>query len=191
MPDFDTRTPQEPEQPSRHTNMTLRLGIGGSTLLLAVVAVVITVRAVEPPADHSAGPSADQLDQEIQLKPPPAYELADESDSSAFSCEPEDKGYCPSVCFMVLTEAFGAKQLASINEDMITNPDYLLDKDYGLVLRIQFLDKSEFATGFGDYDIATSYCFKRKSVAVSALQRIAMTLTRMHATDTCLAVATP
>jgi hypothetical protein len=199
MPDFDTCRPQESDRPNKlqkfvaaskqhmsavagrlrtsalallRTKSIIRLlGIGGSILLLAVVAVVVTVWAVEPPADHPVGPSADKLDQEIQLKPPPAYELApDESDASAYSysCEPEDKGYDPSVCFEVLTDATGARQLASITEDMITNPDYLRDKDYGLVLRVRFLDKSVYdQSGVGDF--ATLYCFKHKDVAVSAL----------------------
>lgn len=60
-------------------------------------------------------------------------------------------------------------KLASIIEDTITNPEYLRDKDYGLVLRVRFLDESEYDLGRGG-DIATSYCFKRKSVAVSALR---------------------
>jgi hypothetical protein len=131
MPDFDTRTRQEPGQPSRHANMTLCLGIGGSILLLAVVAVVITVRAVDPIADHLAGPPADQLDQakaqldqEIQLKPPPEYSLYNDMDSSAYYCEPEDSGYAPSVCFGVGTKVSDAIKLASITEDIVTDSDY-------------------------------------------------------------------
>src|SRR5215213_7055795 len=97
MPDFDTRTPQEPDQPSRQTNMTLRLGIGGSILLLAVVAVVITVRAVEPTADQPAGPPAEQLSQKIQTPPTPAYNYLPEDPSKAgednFKCELENKAY--------------------------------------------------------------------------------------------------
>ncbi len=150
-----------------------------SLLFLVIVAVLIIDWAVETPAEQreqeiqqreqeiaQLDQEIAQLDQEIQLKPPPAYEIADESDSSAFSCEPEDLGYNPSVCLMVLTEATGAMKLASITEDMINNPVYMTD--YGLVLRVRFLDKSEFDEGRGS-DIATGYCFKRKSVAVSAL----------------------
>jgi hypothetical protein len=178
MPDFDTRTPQEPDQPSRNISMPHRLGLRLGILLVVVLAVVMTVWAVirPTPTTHQT-PAAQldqekaQLDQEIQLKPPPAYELApDESDASAYSysCEPEDKGYDPSVCFEVLTDATGARQLASITEDMITNPDYLPDQDYGLVLRVRFLDKSVYdQSGVGDF--ATLFCFKHKDVAVSAL----------------------
>jgi hypothetical protein len=85
---------------------------------------------------------------------------------------------------MVLTEATGAMKLASITEDMITNPVYLRDKDYGLVLRVRFLDKSEFDLGAGD-DIATIYCFKRKSVAVSALGSALKDAELLGKTDNC------
>jgi hypothetical protein len=120
-------------------------------------------------------------------KPPPAYELApDESDASAYSysCEPEDKGYDPSVCFEVLTDATGARQLASITEDMITNPDYLPDQDYGLVLRVRFLDKSVYdQSGVGDF--ATLFCFKHKDVAVSALGSALKDKELLGETDNC------
>jgi hypothetical protein len=178
MPDFDTRAPQEPDQPSRNVGMPHLSGLRLGILLVVVLAGVMTVWALIGPTPTTHQTQAAQLDQEkaqldqeIQLKPPPAYELApDESDASAYStsCEPEDKGYDPSVCFEVLTDATSARQLASIAEDMITNPDYLPDKDYGLVLRVRFLDKSVYAQRGGG-DFATLYCFKHKDVAVSAL----------------------
>ena len=104
MPDFDTRTPQEPDQPS-NTHMTRLLGIRVSillpTVLAMVLAAVIIVWFVLRPAERLAGTPADhllgtrvaayQLDQEIQLKPPPAYDPVEDSDSSAYgvySCEP-------------------------------------------------------------------------------------------------------
>ena len=99
MPDFDTRTRQEPVQPSklkmfvaaskqhisavasrlrtsarvqlRNKNIIRLLGIGGGILLLAVVAVVTIVWAV---LRHPQTP-ADQLDQELQPTPTPAYEV--------------------------------------------------------------------------------------------------------------------
>jgi hypothetical protein len=141
------------------------------------------------PVGHLAGTPAgtDKLDQEIQLKPPPAYELApDESDASAYSysCEPEDLGYDPSVCFEVLTDATGAIKLASITEEMITDPDYLRDKATGLVLRVRFIDSSEYGRSIVD-DIATIYCFKRKSIAVSALGGALKDAELLGKTDHC------
>jgi hypothetical protein len=161
----------------------LRLGI----LLVVVLAGVMTVWAVIRPTPTTHQTPAAQLNQEIQLKPPPAYELApDESDASAYSssCEPEDLGYNPSVCFEVLTDATGAIKLASITEEMITNPDYLRDKDYGLVLRVRFIDNSQYGRSIVD-DIATIYCFKRKSVAVSALGSALKDAELLGTTDNC------
>ena len=193
MPDFDTRRPQEPDQPS-NIHMTRLLGIRVSillpTVLAMVLAVVIIVWFVLSSADRFAGTPADdllgtrlaayQLDQEIQLKPPPAYELAlQSSDSSAFSCEPEVEGYDQSECWMVATEATGARQLASITEDMITNPS-----DNGIVLKISFIDQREWELG-GARDIATLYCFKRKSVTISALGDALNEAELLGKTDNC------
>jgi hypothetical protein len=194
MPDFDTRTPQEPDQPSRNISMPHLLGLRLGILLVVVLAGIMTVWAVirPTPTTHQT-PAAQldqekaQLDQEIQLKPPPAYELApDESDASAYSssCEPEDLGYNASVCFEVLTDATGAIKLASITEEMITNPDYLADTDYGLVLRVRFIDGSQYGRNIVD-DIATIYCFKRKSVAVSALGSALKDAELLGTTDNC------
>jgi hypothetical protein len=186
MPDFDTRTRQEPDQPNRHANMTLRLGIGGSILLLAVVAVVITVRAVDPIADHLAGPPADQLDQakaqldqEIQLKPPPAYSLHNDMESSAYYCEPEDAGYGPSVCFGIITKTSDAMKLASITEDITTHSDY----EGSRVGRLKVVHGSLSPETF-----ATIYCFDRKrgkSVAVSALGSALKRAKFLGKTDNC------
>jgi hypothetical protein len=186
MPDFDTRTPQEPDQPSRNIGMPHLLGLRLGILLVVVLAGVMTVWAVIRPAPTTyQTPAAQfdqekaQLDQEIQLKkPPPAYEFApDESDASAYStsCEPEDEGYYPSVCFEVLTDATGAIKLASITEDVITN---------GLVQRVLFTDRSQYRRYIVD-DIATIYCFKRKSLAVSALGSALKDAELLGKTDNC------
>jgi hypothetical protein len=123
------------------------------------------------------------------LKPPPAYEIADESDSSAFSCELEDSGYSTydNGCSIVPTETTGALKLASITEDMTTNPMYVGGKDYGRVLRVRFIDKSEYHLG-GNDTIATIYCFKRKSVAVSALRGELDKAELLGRTDNCYLV---
>ena len=193
MPDFDTSRPQEPDQPS-NIHITRLLGIRVSillpTVLAMVLAVVIIVWFVLSPAERLAGTPADdllgtrlaayQLDQEIQLKPPPAYELAlQSSNSSAFPCEPEVEGYDHSFCWMVATEATGARQLASITDDMITNPS-----DYGIVLKISFIDQREYVLG-GARDFATLYCFKRKNVAISALGDALNDAELLGKTDNC------
>ena len=193
MPDFDTRRPQEPEQPS-NIHMTRLLGIRVSillpTVLAIVLAVVIIVWFVLSSADRFAGTPADdllgtrlaayQLDQEIQLEPTPAFELAAQSsNSSAFSCEPEVEGYDTSFCWMIATEATGARQLASITEDMIDNPS-----DTGSVLKISFIKQREYELG-GTRDIATLYCFKRKSVAISALGDALNDAELLGKTDSC------
>src|SRR5215212_6185687 len=150
MPDFDTRRPQEPEQPG-NTNMTRRLGIGVSILLLAILAVVTTIWA----AKTTTGPSADQpdqekaqLDQELQLKPPPAFYTEDESDSSAVPCEPEGLGY-PSFCYTAHTEATDTMKLASIVEDVSTDPASFdpawLDDNHDYLLQVWFVDESELS----------------------------------------------
>jgi hypothetical protein len=102
MPDFDTRTRQEPVQQSklkmfvaaskqhmsavaswlrtsarvqlRNKNMIQLLGIGLSFLLLTVLAGVIIVWAAKTTADQPAGPPIEQLSQKIQTPPTPAYD---------------------------------------------------------------------------------------------------------------------
>jgi hypothetical protein len=112
------------------------------------------------PADQLDQAKA-QLDQEIQLKPPPEYSLYNDMDSSAYYCEPEDSGYAPSVCFGVGTKVSDAIKLASITEDIVTDSDYGESR----VHRLKVIHGSNEV-------FATIYCFKRKSVksvAVSAL----------------------
>jgi hypothetical protein len=189
MPDFDTRRPQEPDQPNRlhlfvvasrlrtsarvqlrNKNIIGLLGIGGGILLLAVVAVLTIVWAVLPPPQTPA----DQLDQGLKPTPTPAYELVGRYGSGTphYYCDSSECGVsraCPrgiSICNSVITEANGARKLASITEDAaydagVPNAD-------GLSLR--FYDASLADSQFGlRLQIATSYCFVDKDHAVSTL----------------------
>jgi hypothetical protein len=188
MPDFDTRRPQEPDQPDRlhmfvvasrlrtsarvqfrNKNIVRLLGIGGGILLLAVVAVVTIVWAVPR---HPQTP-ADQLDQGLQPTPTPAYELVgDYRSGTTFYCDSSECGAskaCPrgiSICGTVTTEANGARKLASITEDAaydagVPNADGL---------SLSFYDASLADSEFGlRLQIATSYCFVDKDHAVSTL----------------------
>jgi hypothetical protein len=176
----------------RPKNTIRLLGIGLSFLLLmTVLAGGIAFWAVLHPVDHPAGTpgdlllsTTDELDHQIQLKRPPAYEIAEESDSSAISCEVVDSGYSTyDGCLIVPTEATSAMKLASITEDIITNSDYVRS-NYGLVLRVRFIDQSGYDQGLGD-DIATIYCFKGKSVAVSALRGELAKAELLGKTDHC------
>jgi hypothetical protein len=156
--------------------MTRRLGIGRSILLLAVVvilAVVSIVWAVLSPADYLAGTPADrflptfadQLDQKIQTPPTRVYESMSEEhgDSSAYSCEAD-------ICFIIRPPGdSGASELASITEDIV------YPSGLGSSWTVQ---KVDFLT-------ATSYCFKRKSVAVSALHGGLDKATLLGKTDNC------
>src|SRR5215213_2665092 len=100
MPDFDTRRPSEPDRSSRshlflvagrqhiravasrlrrsvrqllrNSSRISRLGLALTTLLVVVIAGGIMSWAAETPAE--------QLDQEIQLKPPPAFSTENNSD---------------------------------------------------------------------------------------------------------------
>ena len=187
MPDFDTRAPQEPDQPNRlhmfvvasrlrtsarvqlrNKNIIGLLGIGGGILLLAVVAVVTIIWAVPR---HPQTP-ADQLDQELQPTPTPAYELVgDYRSGTSYYCDSSECGAskaCPrgiSICGTVTTEANGARKWASITEDAaydagVPNADGL---------SLSFYDADLADLGIGPELNATSYCFVDKDHAVSTL----------------------
>jgi hypothetical protein len=98
--------------------MIRRFGFGLSILLLmALLAGVITFWIVVRPAVTNSETPADQFDQKIQPQPTPAYDVVrDYADSSAYSCEPG-----VSSCIYVSTEATGAKNLASITEDIYSS----------------------------------------------------------------------
>jgi hypothetical protein len=157
--------------------MTRLLGIRVSillpTVLAIVLAVVIIVWFVLSPADRLAGTPADhllgtrlaayQLDQEIQLKPPPAYDPVEDSESSAYgvySCEPGvDR------CIGVETHATRAVALASITKDYLGSNGGLsnltksdLTKGDGMVLLMEFYD---FSLGQPN---GASYCFDSNTV---------------------------
>ena len=175
--------------------MIRRLGFGLSILfLMALLAGVITFWAVLGNADHPRGTPgdvlldipADQLDQEIQLKPPPAFSTENNSDSDVVPCEPEDLGY-PSYCYMVYTEATDTMKLASIVEDLSADPAsldpaWLDDAGYDYLRQVWFVDKSE---RYELHDIATGYCFVHKSAAVSALGSALKDAELLGKTDNC------
>ena len=206
MPDFDTRTRQEPVQPSklkmfvaaskqhmsavasrlrtsarvqlRNKNIIRLLGIGGGILLLAVVAVVTIVWAV---LRHPQTP-ADQLDQELQPTPTPAYKIVrytsgNTSDCSSGECTVTKA--CPrgiSNCYKVSTKANDARKLASITEDAaVPNADGQSLTFYDAAL--YHLDIIEL--------VATSYCFVDKDLAVSTLRGELDKAELLGKTDNC------
>jgi hypothetical protein len=215
MPDFDTRRPQEPDQPDRlhmfvvasrlrtsarvqlrNKNIIGLLGIGGGILLLAVVAVVTIVWAVLP---HPQTP-ADQLDQELQPTSTPAYELLGGGFQSTTSyCDSSECGVtraCPrgiSFCGVVTTEANGARKLASITENA-----YSVDEAARILnavpnvekvdeLSLEFYDASlpDSAFGLRLFQNATSYCFVEKDRAVSTLRGKLNKAELLGKTDNC------
>ena len=208
MPDFDTRTRQEPVQPSilkmfvaaskqhmsavasrlrasarvqlRNKNILRLSGIGGGILLLAVGAVVTIVWAV---LRHPQTP-ADQLDQELQPTPTPAYEVVhlhyhSGSTSSCSSGECRVTKACPrriSNCNEVSTEANGARKLASITEDAtVPNAD---------AQSLTFYDAAFYDLHIIELD-ATSYCFVDKDLAVSTLRGELDKAELLGKTDNC------
>jgi hypothetical protein len=208
MPDFDTRAPQEPDQPNRlhmfvvasrlrtsarvqlrNKNIIRLLGIGGGILLLAVVAVVTIVWAV---LRYPQTP-ADQLDQELQPTPTPAYKVISHSSgnyaSSCSSGECTVTKACPrgiSNCYKVTTEATDARKLASITEDAaVPNADGQSLKFYDASLYNLgiFLGKLEL-----DAPSATSYCFVDKDLAVSTLRGELDEAELLGKTDRCYVV---
>ena len=170
--------------------MIRRFGLALSILfLVAVLAGVIAAWAEQRTAGLAGLPAflpGDQLGQRIQTLPPPAFYTEDSSDSSAMSCEPEDLGY-PSFCYTAYTEATDTMKLASIVEDLDTDPAAFdpawLERNYDYLLQVWFVDASELPAG--DYDIATGYCFVHKSVAVSAVGSALKDAELLGKTDNC------
>src|SRR5215211_683924 len=205
MPDFDTRTPQEPDQPSRQTNMTLRLGIGGSILLLAVVAVVITVRAVEPTADQPAGPPAEQLSQKIQTPPTPAYHFlwqdpTLEGSSEEYECAFTYQGfpgyYTDYACPAVVTKVADPVKLASITQQiqggpLPRQPNTVRTSGAGglhdVAVKVEFNRRTQDWYRSGPPQ-ATSYCFEGKDLAVYALHGHLHEAEFLGKTDDCFVI---
>ena len=191
MPDFDTRRPQEPDQPS-NIHMTRLLGIRVSILLPTVLAmvlgVVILVWFVLSPAERLAGtskgqtwieytaPTADkrkaqtitQLNQKLRLKPPPKYTIEVDSanyaaDSTAVTCSQEDVDRCMHV---TTAEPYpSAKDLASITrsilEDEGLSPGGNGDEPKAISIQLA-------QTTYPDYP-NRSYCFASKDDLVATL----------------------
>jgi hypothetical protein len=223
MPDFDTRTRQEPVQPSklkmfvaaskqhisavasrlrtsarvqlRDKNIIGLLGIGGSILLLAVVAVVTIVWAVLRPADPPAGPPADQLSQKIQTPPTPAYELRDED--SDWTGSPSESTLCDYlyanhydnyVCLDVTTKVTDPVKLASITQERGAHPttEYTGGNHISMV-EVDFYGGLDYEAGDRDPE-ATSYCFKSKDLAVFALRGKLHKAELLGKTDDCFVI---
>jgi hypothetical protein len=201
MPDFDTRAPQEPDQPNRlhmfvvasrlrtsarlqlrNKNIIGLLGIGGGILLLAVVAVVTIVWAV---LIHPQTP-ADQLDQELQPTPTPAYKVVRHTSGTTSDCDTSGEctvtKACPrgiSNCYKVSTEATDARKLASITEDAaVANAD---------AQSLTFYYAALYNLGIFELDAnsATSYCFVDKDLAVSTLRGELDKAELLGKTDNC------
>ena len=75
-------------------------------------------------------------------------------------------------------------KLASITEDILTNPALMRCCDYGLVQRVGFFHEDEYYGVPGNH-IATIYCFKSKHVAVSALRGALKDAELLGKTENC------
>jgi hypothetical protein len=168
MPDFETRRPPGTKRPSRAhmfevafredvTAVAKRLPISMrslSILYLAVLAVVLIFWAVETPAE--------QLYNEIQLKPTPAYDVVTEEFStdsdgdSGYSCLSEAVDYC----HKVFTEPTSAVKLASITKEVLADGG-------SEAVSVEF--DTEGPDGTPADSIGTSYCFDSKDEVVSTL----------------------
>jgi len=144
----------------RNRNTIRRLGLALSILFVVAIAGGIISWAVETPAKQREGElqqKPQNLNDKIQTPPTPSYQVANETDSSVYSCDLEDElNYAESYCPTVFTEKAGAMKLASITEDL-----YASDT----VLRVEFYSRFEDPSSF----FATSYCFESKNVADHAL----------------------
>jgi hypothetical protein len=169
MPDFETRRPPGTERPSRAhmfevafredvSALAERLHISTrsvSIFFLAVLAVILIFWAVKTPAE--------QLDNEIQLKPTPAYndvsaEFSTDSDGdSGSSCLSE----ATVNCYKVFTEPTSAVKLASITKEVLGSGGG------GKSVSVEFFTENTDGTP-GDV-IGTSYCFDSKDEAISTL----------------------
>ena len=165
MPDFETHRPPGTKRPSiahrfegafREAVYALgdRLNISKRSvdiLLLALLAVNLTVILIFW-----------ALNNEIQLKTPPAYrdateELSYDNDGdSGHSCLSEAVDYC----YRVFTEPTSAVKLASITKDVLADSSYE-------AVSVEFNTENTDGT-LGD-SIGTSYCFDSTVEEVSTL----------------------
>ena len=189
MPDFDTRTPQEPDRPNRLQMFIVASrqrisAVGGlsrnmirhrwklllSLLLLVIAAVLIKDWAVQTPAEQLDQEIAQldretkaQLDHKIHLPPTPEYSVEADSEASAsagHSCEP---GF--DSCIAVRTEAYLGPELASITVDVLDGVEYGTNFDPSKVsnLNIEFYRSTPLDL------IGESYCFDSKDNLVATL----------------------
>ena len=146
--------------------------------MLAVVAVVTIVWAV---LRHPQTP-ADQLDQDLQPTPTPAYEVVSYNSGKTSDCDSTEcrvTKACPrgiSNCNEVSTEATDARKLASITEHAaVPNADGQ---------SLTFYDAALYDLHIIQLD-ATSYCFVDKDLAVSTLRGELDKAELLGKTDNC------
>jgi hypothetical protein len=167
-----------------------RLGL--SVSFLAVLAVVLTAQAVRTHSEQEDGKldwavetPGEQLGQEIELPPTPAYELKDKEsnltgDASASAlCDHLYAGhYDDYLCLSVTTKVtdpveLAPVELASITQKLKADPNSgsvagLPEGDHISMVKVEFYGGLDWESG--DDPEATSYCFESKGLAADALR---------------------
>ena len=165
MPDFDTRGPNEPEQPSTlhrfgwvRTIFRSRWDIG-LALLNLVLGFAILMAAIDRFVESPTERLGQRLDKTIEYQSTPEYfeQRGAALDNPAYACKPR-----VDACPWIHTKATGAKKLAYLTEEV--GSGWIGGTD---VVSVHFYD--------GSFDPpintnATSYCFYDKDDAVAALR---------------------
>ena len=210
MPDFDTRRPQEPDQPNRlhmfvvaskqhisavgrwsKRTMIRHWRLGLSVSFLAVLAGTLTAWAVETHSeqvdqklDWAVETPSEQLGQEIKLPPTPAYQ--DYYEDSSLSPVSSDGTECD-VSEIGHYEEYGCHLVIT----KVTDPAELAsitqelkaDPDGGMgYAEVMEVEFFKPALGGGDLGnlYATSYCLNLKGPAIAALEFRAAHALRRH-----------
>ena len=165
MPDFDTRGPNEPEQPSTlhrfswvRTIFRSRWDIG-LALLNLVLGFAVLVAAIDRFGESPTERLEERLGQKIEYQPTPEYfeQRGDVLDNPQYACEPR-----VDACPWIHTKATGAKTLAYLTDEVGSGWTGGTD-----VVSVQFYDGS-----FSGWPNDTGYCFYDKDVAVHALRGV-------------------
>jgi hypothetical protein len=168
MPDFDTRGPNEPEQPSTlHRFSWLRtifrsrwdIGLALLNLVLGFAVLVAAIdRFVESPTERLE----ERLGQKIEYQPTPEHftQRGDIIHSPKYACKPRVYS-----CLYVHTKATDAKKLASLGMEIAgCGTDHV---NSVLFYHGFYNDRNGLRTIKVN---ATSYQFYEKDVAISALR---------------------
>jgi hypothetical protein len=169
MPDFDTRGPNEPEQPSTLHRFSLVRTIFrsrwdiGLALLNLVLGFAVLVAAIDRFVESPTERLEERLGQKIEYQPTPEYfeNRGGIIDNPAYACKPR-----VDACPYIDTKATGAKKLAYLTDEV--GSGWTGGTDVVSVLFYHGLNDR-----YGPRTIrvnATSYCFYDKDVAVAALR---------------------